>query len=226
MFTAIEPSDKVHNKILRQIIELIKNGSLQPADKLPPERQLAQTLGVSRPALKQTISILEAMGVVECRQGDGNYILPYQNKFFNPIILSFYAANGNMDDILEVRYILEVQNVKTAARKRTEEQVEKLEEIVSRMAGEKTLAQRIELNNEYHSYVIGISGNPLLIGFYESILELIGEQITTTDGSNFYQSHKEIAEYIKAGNSEKASKAMLRHFSVKFPNYKYYKEDM
>lgn len=226
MFTAIEAKDKLSNKILKQITQLIKEGTLKPGDKLPPERQMAEMMGVSRPALKQSISILEAMGIVESRQGDGNYILPYQNKIFNPIILSFYAEQGNMDDILEVRYILEVQNAKIAARKRTDKQIEELEEILTRMEGPKTLEQRIALNSEFHLQLIKISGNPLLINFYESIIDLIGEQIANTDGTNFYDSHKEIVMLIKNQDAEGAAKAMLRHFYVKFPNYKYYAEDL
>ncbi|MEL7647973.1 MAG: FadR/GntR family transcriptional regulator [Sedimentibacter sp.] len=224
MFTEIEPNEKITNKILKQITQLIKDGELKPGEKLPPERELAKMMAVSRPALKQTISILEAMGIVESRQGDGNYILPYQKKIFNPIILSFYAAHGNMDDILEVRYIFEVQNVKIAARKRTEEQLSILEEIISRMKGPKTLKERVLLNNEFHLELIKISGNPLLINFYESIIDLIGEQITSTDGSNFYSSHNEIVQLIREKNSDGAAKSMLSHFLVKFPNFKYYAE--
>jgi GntR family transcriptional repressor for pyruvate dehydrogenase complex len=162
------------------------------------------------------------MGIVESRQGDGNYILPYQNKIFNPIVLSFYAAHGNMDDILEVRYILEVQNVKIAALKRTDEQLAILDEIVFRMEGPKKLEERIILNNEFHLELIKISGNPLIINFYESIIDLIGEQITTTDGRNFYSSHKEIVQLIRDKDPDRAEKTMLNHFRVKFPNYKYY----
>lgn len=222
MFTEIQPNEKISNKILKQITQLIKDGELKPGEKLPPERQLAQIMGVSRPALKQTISMLEAMGIVECRQGDGNYILPYQDKIFNPIILSFYAAHGNMDDILEVRLILEVQNVKIVAHKRTEEQLAVLYEIVSRMEGPKTLEERVLLNNEFHHELIKISGNPLIINFFGSIIDLIGEQITTTDGSNFYSSHKEILQMIRDKNSSGAAKKMINHFLVKFPNFKYY----
>jgi len=224
MFTEIESNEKISNKILKQITQLIKDGELKPGEKLPPERQLAKMMGVSRPALRQTISMLEAMGIVESRQGDGNYILPYQNKIFNPIILSFYAAHGNMDDILEVRYILEVQNVKIVARKRTEEQLAVLDEIISRMECPKTLEERVLLNNEFHHELIKISGNPLLINFYGSIIDLIGEQISTTDGSNFYSSHKDILQMIRDKNSDGATKKMLNHFFVKFPNFKYYAE--
>ncbi len=225
MFTRIEIKDKISNKILKQITQLIKSGELKPGDKLPPERQMAELMGVSRPALKQTISILEAMGIVESRQGDGNYILPYQNKIFNPIILSFYAERGNMEDILEVRYILEVQNARIAAKKRTDQQLKELYDFLENMKGYKTLEERMVLNSEFHLMLIKIGGNPLLINFYESIIDLIAEQITSTDGSNFYESHKEIVDLIKEQNAKEAEKAMHKHFSMKFPNYKFYNED-
>lgn len=226
MFTTIEPNEKLSHKILRQITQLIKDGELKPGEKLPPERQLAEALKVSRPALKQTISMLEGMGIVESRQGDGNYILPYHDKIFNPIVLSFYAAHGNMDDILEVRYILEVQNAKIAALKRTDEQLQNLDKLVLRMEGPKTLEERILLNSQFHLELIKIGGNPLIINFYESIIDLIGEQIMSTDGSNFYSSHKKIVQMIRDKDSKGAEKIMLDHFKAKFPNYKYYADEI
>ena len=226
MFTEIEPNEKISDKILKQITQLIKDGELKPGEKLPPERKLAETLGVGRPALKQTISILEAMGIVESRQGDGNYILPYQNKIFNPIVLSFYAAHGNMEDILEVRYILEVQNAKIAALKRTDEQLEILDKLILCMEGPKTLEERIFLNSKFHLELIKIGGNPLIISFYESIIDLVAEQIMSTDGKNFYSSHKKIVQTIRERDSKSAGKTMLNHFKAKFPNYKYYADDL
>lgn len=222
MFTPINTKDKLYKKVLSQLQDLIIGGTLKGGDKLPPERQMAESLGVSRPALKQALSILEALNIVECRQGDGNYILPLTDKLFNPIVLQFYIGKGRVDDILEVRYILEVQTAKLVSLKATSAQIEELEKILERMEDWKTLNDRILLNNEFHSSLIRMGGNPLLTSLYNSILDLIALQIHNTDGSNFHDSHKRIVDAIRNKNPEEAARCMKQHFSAKFPNYEYY----
>lgn len=226
MFTSIKPNDKLYTKILRQIQERIIQGELTPGDKLPPERQMAESLGCSRPALKQALSILEALEILECRQGDGNYILPFQNKIFNPIILNFYAKKGSVEDILEVRYILEVQVVKLLALKATADDLKPLEEYLEHMKdvkpGCQSIQERVALNNAFHSTLFHLNRNPIMSAFYDSIIELVGLQIMNTDGTNFYSTHKDILDSIKSRDPERAAKTMIKHFTTKFPNYEYY----
>ena len=108
MFQPIEENVSVYKKVVAQIQEMIMHGELKKGDRLPPERQLAEMLGVGRPALKQAISALEVLGIIRSRQGDGNYITADTVEVINPLAMQFYLKNGKMDDILEFRYIMEV----------------------------------------------------------------------------------------------------------------------
>lgn len=222
MFTEIESSEKLYHKILKQIQDRILDNTLSPGEKLPPERQLATSLGVSRPALKQALSILEAMNIIECRQGDGNYILPFHNKLFNPILLDFYSSQGTMEDLLEVRYMMEVQTSKILAQKITDQQIQDLYKIVEQMTGVDAVDERVVLNNIFHSTLMHFAGNPLITAFYDSILDLIDMQTAITDGVHFYTSHLEIVEKLETRNPSAVVEIMSQHFSNKFPNYEYY----
>ena len=71
MFQPIEENVSVYKKVVAQIQEMIMHGELKKGDRLPPERQLAEMLGVGRPALKQAISALEVLGIIRSRQGAG-----------------------------------------------------------------------------------------------------------------------------------------------------------
>ena len=123
MFQPIEENVSVYKKVVAQIQEMIMHGELKKGDRLPPERQLAEMLGVGRPALKQAISALEVLGIIRSRQGDGNYITADTVEVINPLAMQFYLKNGKMDDILEFRYIMEVQMASLAAAKITEEEI-------------------------------------------------------------------------------------------------------
>lgn len=222
MFESIEGSEKYYQKIMKQIQDLILTGELKKGEKLPPERKLSEMLGVGRPTLKQALSALEALGIIESVHGGGNYICENIDNIFNPFTLKFYLSEGNQEDILEFRYILEVQFAKLAALKVTDYNISVLKEIVENMKEVSNKNLRLKLNYEFHLEIAKIAGNSLIISMYESIMELIIIQTIETDGDNFFDSHKAIVDAIESKKPELAAKTMSDHFSLKFPNYKYY----
>lgn len=222
MFKTVEENKKSYQKIMKQIQNLILTGELKKGDKLPPERQLAETLGVGRPTLKQSLSALEALGIIESRHGGGNYVSNDMSNVFNPFTLQYYLTEGKQSDITEFRYILEVQLAKLAALKATEEDVKKLEDIVKKMKSVKSSEERLELNFKFHLELASINENTLIKSVYEGIIDLVILQTSITDGVHFYESHKEIVNAIKSGDSKLAGELMSKHFVVKFPNYEYY----
>jgi GntR family transcriptional repressor for pyruvate dehydrogenase complex len=222
MFKTVEENKKSYQKIMKQIQNLILTGELKKGDKLPPERQLAETLGVGRPTLKQSLSALEALGIIESRHGGGNYVSSDMSNVFNPFTLQYYLTEGKQSDITEFRYILEVQLAKLAALKATQEDVKNLEDIVKKMKSVKSSKERLELNFKFHLELASINENTLIKSVYEGIIDLVILQTSITDGVHFYESHKEIVNAIKSGDSKLAGDLMSKHFEVKFPNYEYY----
>lgn len=230
MFRPIESNESVYKKIVRQIQDMIMSGELKKGDRLPPERQLAEIMGVGRPALKQAISALEVLGIIKSRQGDGNYITADSVEVISPIGMQFYLENGNADDVLEFRYIMEVQMAALAAEKITKEQAAKLGELmeeIRRELGEGAdLEKRKYYNNRFHFQLVNICGNRLISSIYGSIMDLVADQISHTDGSRFYESHRKIFDAICDRDPERAARCMAEHFQNKFPNYRYYMDYM
>ena len=227
MFQPIESNVAVYKKIVVQIQDMILKGELKKGDRLPPERQLAETLGVGRPALKQAISALEVLGIIRSRQGNGNYITADTMEVFNPLAIRFYLDSNSSDDILEFRYIMEVQMASLAAIKITDEQLSDfqalMDEIKENTNEETPLETRQRYNNLFHMRIVEICGNRLMISIFNSILSLIADQIRFTDGVRFYESHLKIFDAIKAGDPKGAAYYMAEHFENKFPYYRYYK---
>ena len=222
MFKNIEESEKSYQKIMNQIQRLILSGDLKKGDKLPPERSLSENLGVGRPTLKQALSALESLGIIESRHGGGNYISEDLNNVFNTFTLKYYLSKGNKSDILEFRYILEVQLAKLAALKAKKSDIDKLSNIVEKMKKVKSSEERLDLNFKFHLELARVNENTLILSVYESIIELVIMQTMLTDGYHFYEYHKEILNAIEEGDSTLAAKHMSDHFTEKFPNYKYY----
>ena len=226
MFRPIESNVSVYKKVVSQIQNMIMSGELKKGDRLPPERQLAEMLQVGRPTVKQAISALEAMGIVTSRQGDGNYITSDSETVFSPLVMQFYLDNGEMDDLLEFRYILETQMAALAATKITTEQIREFDALMAEIKAEipegTDVDKRTHYNQLFHTRIIDICNNRLIKMVYSSLMELIGEQLTFTDGVQFYESHMLIFEAIRDGKPAEAAYYMSEHFKNKFPNYRYY----
>ena len=126
-----------------------------------------------------------------------------------------------MDDILEFRYIMEVQMASLAAAKITEEEIGEFQALMDSMkeaiAGGADLKTRQYYNNLFHFRVVNLSGNQLIRLIYSSIMDLVSDQIRQTDGMYFYESHLKIFEAIKNRNPKEAAYYMAEHFQNKFP---------
>ena len=98
----------VTDTIIQKLESMIVEGVYKPGESLPPERQLAKNLEVSRPSLRQGLSVLEARGLVRSRQGGGNYVCDViKNSLSDPLINLMSRHQELKFDIIELRQALE-----------------------------------------------------------------------------------------------------------------------
>ena len=118
-------SDAVASTLERRILE----GSLKPGDRLPPERELAVELGVSRPSLREAIQKLASKGMLQSRQGGGTYVTAALEKSFLDPWLDMMGSYPNLrEDMLEFRRMLEGQAAEWAAERATEADLLRLQQ--------------------------------------------------------------------------------------------------
>ncbi len=115
---------KLSDEIVRQLENLIVNNELSVGDALPPERDLAAQLGVSRNILREAISTMVQKGLLEVRQGSGTYVASPSIELLRDS-LSFFVrfTDSGLFDLLEARFALEIQIAELAARRSTPEDV-------------------------------------------------------------------------------------------------------
>lgn len=103
MFTKIT-EERAFDGILAQIIENIRRGELKPGDTLPAERVMAESLGVSRPAVREVLRALELMGIVTTVRGGANYITENMDQWLSaPLALLFQLNNSHVQQVQELR---------------------------------------------------------------------------------------------------------------------------
>ncbi|MCX7796601.1 MAG: FadR family transcriptional regulator [bacterium] len=214
---------KIYIEVIEQIKRMLDSGELKPGDQLPAERDFAELLGISRVSLRQALTVLEALGIVEIRHGEGTFIAFSHNGFDNlNLFLSKISKESDPLDILEARKLIEVEIAGLSAIERVEEDLKAMEEILNEMRkrisiGEDTLT--IDLS--FHLRISESTHNPVLISVMNYIGSLMKQNLwkvvkglsLTTPGraEKYLGQHWIIYSAIREGESVKAKKAMLDH---------------
>src|SRR4051794_12608786 len=200
----------VHHVALR-----IERGELRPGDRLPPERELAHELGVSRPTVRAGLHALAAMGVTESRQGAGTFITGGPPRLgAGP--LSFLAAlhGFTRDQMFEARKILEVGAAGLAAELGMADKLAPMAEEVTGMFANMGEPQTFLLHDiRFHRAVAGAAGNPVLLALVEMVSSLVWEQRRATverahDLKESAEMHRRIYQAIRDRDPERARMEM------------------
>ncbi len=170
-------SDAVASTLERRILE----GSLKSGDRLPPERELAIELGVSRPSLREAIQKLASKGMVTSRQGGGTYVTDaLESTFFDPWQEMMGSYPNLREDMLEFRRMLEGQAAEWAAERATDADLQRLDQsflaLQASFESDDT-ARRSDADIAFHQAVGDASHNVLLGHLSAALLRLMHDNI-------------------------------------------------
>lgn len=163
----------VPERLSVDIERLILEGELAPGDRLPPERELAELLGVSRVSIREALRELENRGLVDRKPGRGTIVLkPGERSRVGDEALDAVAnLRPELHDIMELRAIVEPPIARITASRATPRDLAQLRELVEAMESESASDRYAELDRAFHQSIAQYAHNPLL--------ELINEQIAT-----------------------------------------------
>lgn len=170
-------SDAIAATLERRILE----GSLKAGDRLPPERELAVDLGVSRPSLREAIQKLASKGMVQSRQGGGTFVTDaLESTFFDP----WQEMMGNhpnlREDMLEFRRMLEGQAAEWAAERATDADLQRLTQSFAALSASfeaNDTEQRSDADIAFHQAVGDAAHNVLLAHLSSALLRLMHDNI-------------------------------------------------
>ncbi|MBC7223149.1 MAG: FadR family transcriptional regulator [Anaerolineae bacterium] len=206
------------DQIADRILQLILDGELQPGQKLPPERELAATLGVSRTSVREATKALAMRNIVEIRQGDGTYVTSLEPALLlEPLEFFVALSHSNFFHLFEVRKILEGSTAALAAERITDEEVAYLQECVHRAerAADDSEAY-LQADLDLHNGIVRAARNPVLTRLMESIANLTwASRRRTVDlpGVKVHapRDHRAIVDALRARDPERCRRMMLRH---------------
>ncbi|MGW0889716.1 FadR/GntR family transcriptional regulator [Saccharopolyspora sp. NPDC002578] len=206
---------RLYEQVVLRLREHVAASGLEIGDRLPPERELAERLGVSRASVRQAIVVLEVQGLVEVRHGGGTYLL--RRTLDSEPVDELVARRNRLPDVLDAREGLETKLAELAAERRTEADVA---EIDAALADMRAQVERGELGGDgdrrFHAAITAAAHSTMLAEFMRTIADEIAEsrQESLRQPNRPPKSlaqHERIAEAIRAGNPRTASTAMRRH---------------
>ena len=196
----------------------IERGQLRPGDRLPPERELAQRVGVSRPSVRAGLRSLSAMSIVHTRHGSGTYIAegpPLLDS--RPLSLLASLHGFTTEQIFEARRVMEVGVAGLAAERASGDQIAAMAEEVTGMFASVEDSQAFLLHDvRFHRAVAMASGNPILASLVEMVSTLYFEhrKRTLPRGRDLRETaitHRNIYHAVRAHDSDRARREMSVH---------------
>jgi len=208
-------------QVVNHIRSLIENGTLQPGDKIPPEREFAAALKISRASLRTGIGYLAAMGVMKVRHGVGTYVADGPAEFGKASFSMMGALHGFKSwQMFEARIILESNLAALAAERGKEEHHAALaEEVAEIFASIENPSDFLIHDVLFHRILSQASGNPILAAIMETITSSIYDKRRKTversiDLRESAEMHRKIYRAVRARKPMEARRLMEQHLRM------------
>ncbi len=214
--------NKTTDIIIDKIRTAILEGKLQPGDRLPPEKELGDQFSVSKQTMRESLRALEYMGLITMRKGAGGgaFIVEVEKEVATENLANYlYFKNLSIENLSEIRRILEPYATRHAAQRISEDDLETLRQINEKTAesiSAKDWQQVTRYEVEFHKLIAKQTDNPILIlilDFVENLLEDF-KKILKPDADFMHSvldSHLLIYEAIKSRMEDKAADEMEKH---------------
>lgn len=223
-YKTIKPK-KIYEEVSEAILGMIKNGTLKPGDKLLPVHQLAEQFQVGRSAVREALSALRAMGLIEMKQGEGTYVKNFTaSSLKSSLNTTLLMKQEDIVNLFEVRKVLEVGVVGAAALKRTEENIRNMKHWLDEMqkgAGDEQAGEKADFH--FHMAIAEASHNNILLELMNHVSEMIAEAIgetrriilygEQTTAERLLEEHRKIYEAVLENDVEAAQQAMQNHLT-------------
>ncbi|MCD6434986.1 MAG: FadR family transcriptional regulator [Clostridiales bacterium] len=218
----MQTNEKTYEIVIETIKKMILEGTVAQGDRLPPERQLALDLKVSRTSIREALKTLEVIGLLERKHGGGTFIKnDFANALQKPLSLLLAFKQIEKREILELRTMIEAEMTYYAAMRITDSEIEELRQILNLMleVGDEQIS--VQYDKQFHFAIAKASKNHIIQSFYQVIYDLldqfIGEvryYVALEDLKLVNVTHIKIFDAIAEKNPIKAKMAMTNHMNI------------
>ena len=224
-FQPVTP-EKLSMAVVRQIEQLILRGILRPGERLPSERELAERLEVSRPSLREAISLLQEQGLLSAKPGAGVYVADVLGSAFAPALLELFARHDEaVFDYLSFRRDMEALAIERAAKYASDTDLAVVQTVFDKMEAahaKRNAEEEAQLDAQFHMAIIEASHNVVMLHMMRSMYELLrggvfyNRQIMfkqRTSRAALLDQHRAINDALQARDPDQARAAIEAHLN-------------
>jgi GntR family transcriptional repressor for pyruvate dehydrogenase complex len=222
-FKKIETKRK-HVYVAGQILDAIKQGIYKAGDKLPPERVLAEEMGVSRNSVREALSALQVLDIIESKAGDGTYIKKSVESIdIESHVMPILKESESPFGIFEARNVLEMGVIELAVDNATPQDIKQLKECLDHMrdkASAKDYDGYLEANLKFHLTIARASKNPIVENTMALFWETTSQRLLNKMLMDYWREkidssieiHEQIFTAIRDKDKELAHRVVRRHY--------------
>lgn len=224
---------KIYEIIAEQIKGQIISGELKPGEKLPTSKELCEMYQVGRSTVREALSALEIMGLIETRQGEGSTVKAYNSDDIKlPDFQDILITEEAVFELMEARKSIEISNARLAAVKRTEEDLLKLKDNLKKMEANLTNVQKSkQADMEFHQILAEATQNSIMLRLINAISDQMSKAMEEIRRITFnspalskrvFEEHYRIFQAVEIQNTMLAQQRMLEHldhFETEMRNY-------
>jgi GntR family transcriptional repressor for pyruvate dehydrogenase complex len=225
-FAAIKPIPRIEltEAVILRFKQLLAEGKLKPGGRLPPERELAVFLGISRPSLRHGLKSLEMIGAIDSRRRHGTFVCESAaNILEEPLNLVMLLNSTSFEELYEVRRVVEVELAALAAARATAKELTDIEHcLADQRASTGTRQEFLTKDLEFHNLIAKASHNSLFSVFLGSLRRLMSNKMQVllmeppdtnvpVNMANTVDQHGEIVRALLARDPEKSKETMRFH---------------
>ena len=217
--------ESVVQSVINQLTEAMRNGDLKPGDKIPPEPELADSLGVARSSVREAIKILAYLGVLESKRSEGTFVCSgYKESMIDPMIYGIILNQDSFDNLMELREMTEAGMMRLAIEHHDEEELSELEDLLGKMreaiVSEDPVNRFFDVDDRFHDKIAEMGKNPMADKVNRVVRTLtyairfrtVSEMITGGKSEELINAHRLLIDAIREGDKHNLSEKVRRSY--------------
>ncbi len=212
---------KIYEEIVDQIRDLIARGELKAGRKLPSEREMSESMGVSRASVREALTAMEAFGILDIRPGEGTFVKETSSsETFKPLAFVLAVEKNPGQQMMEVRRVLESESAALAAMRADETNLMKIRKSLDLMKSAENIQLGVEYDLKFHFAIAEATQNSILLRIMNTVADLMHhtfridrEKLLSRNSDEIHSEHEAIYDAIKERNPQKAREKMIEHIN-------------
>ena len=210
--------ESVVQSVINQLTDAMRNGDLKPGDKIPPEPELADSLGVARSSVREAIKILAYLGVLESKRSEGTFVCNgYKESMIDPMIYGIILNQDSFENLMELREMTEAGMMRLAIEHHDVEELNELEAILKEMRdavdSDEPVDKFFEVDNRFHDKIAEMGKNPMADKVNRVVRTLtyairfrtVSDMINGGKSEELINAHKLLIDAIREGDKHNLS---------------------